>query len=139
MAEETAAPMDESTEEAPELREKLAKWSCERAAMFKSLFDPSKVQEKKTAQELKRDACARIKAWAEARLPDAAKGVLRVTVDEVQCGDPSCAPIDTAIEFWGPDVRSGFGIARFPGGDPASEMARSGRGPEHPGDALANF
>ena len=82
------------------------------------LFDPSAARGKAEAKSAARDAFARVRGWAHELLPPelresvtrplavpgpAALGVpdpaeLQVTVREVQCGDPTCAPIDTAVE-----------------------------------------
>ena len=78
-------------------------------ATFDGLFDPAKVAEKRRLDSEKREALARIKAWAEELLPEPARGRLKVTVNEVVCGDPACAPIDTVVEFWG-ELRTGFGM-----------------------------
>ena len=78
-------------------------------ATFDVLFDPAKVAEKRRLDSEKREALARIKAWAEELLPEPARGRLKVTVNEVVCGDPACAPIDTVVEFWG-ELRTGFGM-----------------------------
>ena len=78
-------------------------------ATFDGLFDPAKVAEKRRLDSEKREALARIKAWAEEPLPEPARGRLKVTVNEVVCGDPACAPIDTVVEFWG-ELRTGFGM-----------------------------
>ena len=60
-------------------------------ATFDGLFDPAKVAEKRRLDSEKREALARIKAWAEELLPEPARGRLKVTVNEVVCGDPACA------------------------------------------------
>ena len=54
---------------------------------------------------------------ARSMIPDdlvAAGLAPRISVREVQCGDPACAPIDTAVEFWydnrPDDEPHGFGM-----------------------------
>lgn len=61
------------------------------------MFDPSKVGLKKE----KAAAIKRVEGWVKGALPPsvAANPALRVAVKEVICGDPTCAPIDTIIEF----------------------------------------
>ncbi|GMH65252.1 hypothetical protein TrVE_jg12774 [Triparma verrucosa] len=39
----------------------------------------------------------RVEGLVKARIPDAMRSAAEVHVQEVQCGDPSCAPIDCAI------------------------------------------
>uniref|UniRef100_A0A7S2CCF6 Uncharacterized protein n=1 Tax=Octactis speculum TaxID=3111310 RepID=A0A7S2CCF6_9STRA len=65
------------------------------------MFDPSAVARKSAIQTEKRKAQTNIKQWVVDFLPDeTAKDVETVTVQEVQCGDPNCAPIDTAITVY---------------------------------------
>ena len=45
----------------------------------------------------KREAADRVEQWALACVPANLREGLSISVQEVQCGDPSCAPIDTAI------------------------------------------
>jgi len=48
-----------------------------------------------------RAACAKIKGWVAELLPKSIPPEsVRINVREVICGDPECAPIDTAVEFW---------------------------------------
>ena len=48
-----------------------------------------------------RAACAKIKGWVAELLPETLPlESVRINVREVICGDPECAPIDTAVEFW---------------------------------------
>ena len=67
------------------------------------MFDPNKAKEKVANKSAKAQSCARISQWASALLPEElrdGRGGLRVMVDEVVCGDPTCSPIDTVIQFW---------------------------------------
>mmetsp|Transcript_272 Transcript_272/g.370 ORF Transcript_272/g.370 Transcript_272/m.370 type:complete len:183 (+) Transcript_272:224-772(+) len=41
----------------------------------------------------------KIEGWSEGLLPEEVKGECTVSVQEIQCGDPNCAPIDTAISL----------------------------------------
>lgn len=66
------------------------------------LFDPSAVQQRNS----KAQASRQITEWARDGLPSVIKEVLRVdpthvqiNVREVQCGDPTCSPLDTIIMF----------------------------------------
>jgi hypothetical protein len=40
---------------------------------------------------------ARIEAWALDIIPADLREEVQVSVQEVQCGDPDCAPIDTVV------------------------------------------
>lgn len=80
----------------------------------KSVFDPTKLAEQETAKRLAREGVSRVKDWAVSMLSEAARVTIRITVNEVQCGDPSCAPIDTTVEFWAePSIHYGFGIPKM--------------------------
>ena len=61
------------------------------------MFDPSKLG-------LTKNASARVVAWVKDQLPETVQTAIRAVPDtvminarEVQCGDPSCSPIDVAI------------------------------------------
>jgi len=58
------------------------------------LFDPSKVQDSK---EHKKRHFDKVKGWVLKRMPRGAAP--RVSVKEVLCGDPTCAPIDTVVDL----------------------------------------
>ena len=53
----------------------------------------------KAAQEEKdrKIACLRIERWAVAAIPEAIRDSVSIHVQEIVCGDPECAPIDTAV------------------------------------------
>lgn len=61
-------------------------------------------------QRVKRVATKRVRQWVESRLPEAHVVNRDVVVDvsEVQCGDPSCAPIDSVVRII---YRDGCGTA----------------------------
>jgi len=42
-------------------------------------------------------AYERIEKWATAAIPPSIRDGVSISVQEVICGDPTCAPIDTAI------------------------------------------
>ena len=50
----------------------------------------------------RRAAYARIEEWATELVPESARSGVQISVQEVQCGDPECAPIDTAITIMFP-------------------------------------
>jgi hypothetical protein len=53
--------------------------------------------EQQAAEKAKREAYSRIELWANEAIPAEIRQGVIITVQEVQCGDPECAPIDTAI------------------------------------------
>ena len=64
-----------------------------------NLFDPSAAAKRKAEGGRKRKAQADVKQWVKDLLPDDIKAeVATISVREVQCGDPGCSPIDTAIQ-----------------------------------------
>jgi hypothetical protein len=64
------------------------------------MFDPAGVSKKKELANIKKKSQANIKAWVLEILPDEVKKEVEVIVcREFQCGDPKCAPIDTAIQI----------------------------------------
>ena len=52
---------------------------------------------KKKEEELRRSAYRRLEEWALELIPPSIRNGVTINVQEVVCGDPSCAPIDTAI------------------------------------------
>ena len=54
-------------------------------------------QSTKQRESIKKEAFKRIEQWCEALLPENVRPDCMVSVQEIQCGDPQCAPIDTAI------------------------------------------
>ena len=50
-----------------------------------------------SAANQKRAALDRVEGWCLARIPPELVSLASVHVREVQCGDPSCSPIDTSI------------------------------------------
>jgi len=57
----------------------------------------SAVAEEKKAQEERKLAYQRIEKWVLEAIVEHLREGLQVEVQEVQCGDPTCSPIDTAI------------------------------------------
>jgi len=57
----------------------------------------SQASEEALAAKRKREACNRIEQWCMELVPEAIRSHADISVREVVCGDPRCAPIDTAI------------------------------------------
>lgn len=49
------------------------------------------------AERARREAYARIESWSVEAIPADIRRGVTVSVQEVVCGDPNCAPIDTAV------------------------------------------
>ena len=56
----------------------------------------------RAAEQARREGYARIEAWATEAVPAEIRRGVTITVQEVQCGDPECAPIDTAVAIMFP-------------------------------------
>jgi len=63
------------------------------------MFDPAKVKGEKAAKAAIKRALADLTLWSNLLVPASLQEGLIVDVKEVQCGDPSCAPIDTVFTF----------------------------------------
>jgi hypothetical protein len=61
------------------------------------MFLPSSVSENQKKEEERRSAFKDIEGWSLEIIPQAIRDEAQVSIQEVQCGDPTCAPIDTAI------------------------------------------
>jgi len=64
--------------------------------------------EKTAAERARRDGYARIEVWATEAVPAEVRKGVAITVQEVQCGDPDCAPIDTAVAIMFPSGGRGM-------------------------------
>ncbi len=53
--------------------------------------------EEANADNLRKKAYANIEKWSMEIIPERIRKGVQISVQEVQCGDPDCAPIDTAI------------------------------------------
>lgn len=51
----------------------------------------------RSAEQTRREAYSRIEIWVTEAIPAEIRQGVTISVQEVQCGDPNCAPIDTAI------------------------------------------
>lgn len=66
------------------------------------MFDPSKVRGRNEKQEASRNITAWIRSYLPVTIQQALQRdpvTVQINVREVQCGDPSCSPIDTALAF----------------------------------------
>ena len=51
----------------------------------------------RSAEQTRREAYSRIEIWVTEAIPAELRQGVTISVQEVQCGDPNCAPIDTAL------------------------------------------
>ena len=76
------------------------------------MFDPSKTLKDKAEKAVKKKAIENLKAWSLPLIPSDLQEGLIIDVNEVQCRDPTCAPIDTVFTFvW---ASTGKGLFAFP-------------------------
>ena len=61
------------------------------------MFMPGQPPEDPQAAADRKAGIARGEEWSLMLIPENIREGVIVTVQEVQCGDPACAPIDTAI------------------------------------------
>lgn len=61
------------------------------------MFLPVDQSEVKKAEEARREAFRNIETWALEIIPAEIRDDVQISSQEVQCGDPECSPIDTAI------------------------------------------
>ncbi len=60
------------------------------------------VAEKQEAEKARREAYSRIEQWTIEEIPGEIREGVTITVQEIQCGDPNCSPIDTAVAIMFP-------------------------------------
>jgi hypothetical protein len=61
------------------------------------MFLQSGLEYKKKADEDRKNAFRNIEAWSLDIIPETIRDQAQISIQEVQCGDPQCAPIDTAV------------------------------------------
>lgn len=76
------------------------------------MFDPAKAKLKKTQKDEEAIILNRLRAVCYELVPSQYHMNLDIDIKEIECLDPSCAPIDSVFTFvWGPG-----GTAESPGG-----------------------
>jgi hypothetical protein len=75
------------------------------------MFNPSKALTAKAEKAAKKKAIDDLRSWALSIIPmDLQEGII-IDINEIQCGDPSCAPIDTVFTLvWAPSGKGLFAI-----------------------------
>lgn len=61
------------------------------------MFLPESVDKKKESDERRNLAFKSIEGWCLELIPEKIRSDALISVQEVQCGDPNCAPIDTSV------------------------------------------
>eukprot|EP01040_Poterioochromonas_malhamensis_P001784 gene1784-1905_t len=76
------------------------------------MFNPSKALKDKGEKAAKKKAIEDLKSWSLLAIPIDLQEGLIIDINEVQCGDPTCAPIDTVFTLvWG---STGTGLFAIP-------------------------
>ena len=88
--------------------------------MFKNLFNPDAARQQAQQRAAERRACARVKDMVLEMIPAEFQTGLIVSVSQVLCGEPGCAPIDTVILLTWDHGLSKVRADINPGPDPAS-------------------
>ena len=55
------------------------------------------IEQKQLKDTHRKEAYKRIETWALLKIPEKLRDGVEIIVQEVQCGDPNCAPIDTSV------------------------------------------
>ena len=63
------------------------------------MFLPENAAAKSKEEEERKAAFKKIEQWSMEIIPQEIRSEAQVSVQEVQCGDPNCAPIDTAVSI----------------------------------------
>ena len=61
------------------------------------MFLPENLGSQQKDAEERKVAYRKIESWAMELIPENIRSTALVSVQEFQCGDPSCAPIDTSV------------------------------------------
>lgn len=61
------------------------------------MFLPENAAQGNTAEKERKAAFKKIEEWSLKLIPEPLRNDVTISVQEVQCGDPQCSPIDTAI------------------------------------------
>ena len=64
------------------------------------MFLPENVGLNKKEEEQRKQALNRVELWCTEMIPEELRDDAFVAVREVACGDPNCAPIDTAVTIF---------------------------------------
>lgn len=84
------------------------------------MFDPLRATKDKAQKAQKKKGLEDLKAWTLTLIPEDLRPGLIIDVNEVVCGDPSCAPIDTFFTLvW---ETTGKGVFAMP--NPVAEISR---------------
>ena len=78
------------------------------------MFDPEASKLQKQAKALKRQIISALQQKAYTLIPVDLQEGLQISVKEMVCGDPTCAPIDTIFQFVFPNGRGIYGMPMAP-------------------------
>lgn len=72
------------------------------------MFNPDAARARKAAASSKVNAIKQIREWAMPLIPEPARNGLVMDINEVACGDPTCAPIDVVFTMVWPNGGRGM-------------------------------
>lgn len=61
------------------------------------MFLPENAAQANNAEKQRKAAFKKIEEWSLQLIPEPLRNDVTISVQEIQCGDPQCSPIDTAI------------------------------------------
>jgi hypothetical protein len=75
------------------------------------MFNPNKASKEKAEKAAKKKVLEDLKNWSLSIIPMDLQEGLIIDINEVQCGDPTCAPVDTVFTLvWAPQGKGLFAI-----------------------------
>mmetsp|Transcript_3587 Transcript_3587/g.6788 ORF Transcript_3587/g.6788 Transcript_3587/m.6788 type:complete len:197 (-) Transcript_3587:83-673(-) len=87
------------------------------------MFLPSSAASRSGEEERRRQAYSKVEGYIMERIPAECRSEAQVVVQEVQCGDPSCSPIDTGITvLFNSGGRGMFGVPVAPADFEAEDL-----------------
>lgn len=90
------------------------------------MFDPTKASKTKAEKAQKKKVLEELKSWAFECVPEDLRQDLIIDVNEVVCGDPSCAPIDTFVQFvWASSGKGMFAIPEAAANIPKEDFVQN--------------
>ena len=78
------------------------------------MFDPEAAKLQKESRILKKQITLSLQQKAYTLVPHDLQEGLQISVKEMVCGDPACAPIDTIFQFMFPNGRGMYGMPMAP-------------------------
>lgn len=78
------------------------------------MFNPGKAAKDKAEKSAKKKAIDNLRNWSLSIIPIHLQENLIIDINEVVCGDPSCAPVDTVFTLVWSNEHNGKGLFAVP-------------------------